>query len=877
MPRKIVHALDLAAAAAAEKAPQALQTTRVEAKPSPRGGAFASFAPDDEPGLGYRRSAPLPPAQPRLRRHFRLRDEMADARDVEPPTAADDAHELSAAAPLVRRYEKPGGISLGNDGLWRATFDGPNGVQTDVVACCEGCGYGRPATDISTPFNSGIGEPYFCKTFGEGLHDQGIPIPLQQPTFLCKRCPNYGSKPYRSGGAKRIAPPAPEIVPPAPEIGPRAPVVETPESSFWKECNENRKNPEFQTAVKESTETAAREQKERRAQISSVVQGTPWKVLDLAKTDLPRRDGSRAVNVAALLQDFRRQGKADGLPFSICFALEAALLKNEPLRNEVTCHNLVATFAKQVVPKVAVMWKSRRRGQSESWHTAVALADPLAALVGRLTEERRDTTSPDEALRRFSKATIEAMDEASAYRKRTIGTLEDEQLFSGRAGVSAAARVQVLNLRARLSHNMQTDIVELIPTSIEFRGHSWASHFELAASDRFVHTKFKFDAPEIVEHLTTRGELAPIQCCGEACYFLFDKGISPTGHFLRTRPEAGVLDRFYSAENFLQSLGDFTGVKDSKLGSRCSLAFTSTTPTVTLEPHQIRVIPDIWLRGYCWSDGCGTMSQELADLVSRAMREAVTAVQIRMGLTKGMLVVDPSLEGVVVCLRPSMIKGASSHCCLEVKAAAKIKRSGNMLFCQAIIVISQMLTEDGDRDGGDARFLHKLMNAFIEDTLLWTKADGLPGIRDEGATPAQLAALEAALKAIEILPETFVSEEREDDEDDTQLRADLAARRWQSPFSSDGTPEDLKVLNAIKRALVAAKAKMNIPCGVNANGESDLWIAQGVCAADAGIGLAEGEVLLGNGAYIGEVLCFRSPCCNKGDVWKLRAVAGRPE
>ena len=32
--------------------------------------------------------------------------------------------------------------------------------------------------------------------------------------------------------------------------------------------------------------------------------------------------------------------------------------------------------------------------------------------------------------------------------------------------------------------------------------------------------------------------------------------------------------------------------------------------------------------------------------------------------------------------------------------------------------------------------------------------------------------------------------------------------------------------------LVAAKAKMNIPCGVNADGESDLWIAQGVCAAD---------------------------------------------
>ena len=87
----------------------------------------------------------------------------------------------------------------------------------------------------------------------------------------------------------------------------------------------------------------------------------------------------------------------------------------------------------------------------------------------------------------------------------------------------------------------------------------------------------------------------------------------------------------------------------------------------------------------------------------------------------------------------------------------------------------------------------------------------------------------------------------------------------------------MKVLKAISRALVAAKAKMNIPCGVNADGESDLWIAQGVCAADVNIELAEGEVLLGNGAFVGDVLCLRSPCCNKGDVRKLRAVAGRPE
>ena len=244
----------------------------------------------------------------------------------------------------------------------------------------------------------------------------------------------------------------------------------------------------------------------------------------------------------------------------------------------------------------------------------------------------------------------------------------ERALFSVGADTSAKARVQVPNLRARLDHDMQTGTVTLVPNSIEFRGHSRATHFELAAADRFVSSRIKFDAGEIVEHFTRRGgELAPIQCCSEDCCYLFDKGISPTIHFLRTRPGADELDRFYSAENFLQSLGDFTGVKDSKLGARISLAFTSTTPTVTLALHQIRVIPDVWRAGYCWSDGCGVMSQGLADLVSRAMGTRVTACQIRIGLCKGMLVIDPTLTGVQLLLRPSMIKGASSKACAEIE------------------------------------------------------------------------------------------------------------------------------------------------------------------------------------------------------------------
>ena len=38
-----------------------------------------------------------------------------------------------------------------------------------------------------------------------------------------------------------------------------------------------------------------------------------------------------------------------------------------------------------------------------------------------------------------------------------------------------------------------------------------------------------------------------------------------------------------------------------------------------------------------------------------------------------------------------------------------------MLFCQAIIVISNMLMDERDRAGGDARFLHELMNPRYSD------------------------------------------------------------------------------------------------------------------------------------------------------------------
>ena len=221
------------------------------------GGAFAN-TPAEEPQRPQQRSA-AQPARPALRRRLDLREDIAAAQDVDAPTAADDEHEVRPAATHVRRYAKPKILEVpGDDGLWRAIFGGHATTEPVVICVCERCGYGRPATDLETPFSNGIGEPHYNMTFGEGMYAQGAPIPLKQPTFICKRCPRYGSRPYGVGGARRIAPPAPEIAIAAGRANrlyEAPPIVEPPEDEarrkFWAQQAENRKNPDFQMALKQ--------------------------------------------------------------------------------------------------------------------------------------------------------------------------------------------------------------------------------------------------------------------------------------------------------------------------------------------------------------------------------------------------------------------------------------------------------------------------------------------------------------------------------------------------------------------------------------------------------------------------------------------------
>lgn len=122
------------------------------------------------------------------------------------------------------------------------------------------------------------------------------------------------------------------------------------------------------------------------------------------------------------------------------------------------------------------------------------------------------------------------------------------------------------------------------------------------------------------------------------------------------------------ATTIINSLGTFDGELvrcPARYAARLSQAFTATDATVT-EIEEIIRIPDIENDRYCFTDGVGTLSLEMArdiwsDLKSlkqrrRKNKSQPRAFQVRFMGSKGMLSVDYKLQGKTVCLRPSMIK-----------------------------------------------------------------------------------------------------------------------------------------------------------------------------------------------------------------------------
>ncbi|KAG2366052.1 RNA dependent RNA polymerase-domain-containing protein [Suillus spraguei] len=123
-----------------------------------------------------------------------------------------------------------------------------------------------------------------------------------------------------------------------------------------------------------------------------------------------------------------------------------------------------------------------------------------------------------------------------------------------------------------------------------------------------------------------------------------------------------------NAHTIRSSLGDFSGCiySPSKYAARMAQAFTATDPSVKIHRSQWSEMPDIVENGVMFSDGVGTVSNELGDLIWQTLCDArrdggahavkPSAYQIRFLGFKGVVAVDKQLEGIQLCLRESMNK-----------------------------------------------------------------------------------------------------------------------------------------------------------------------------------------------------------------------------
>ncbi|KEP52476.1 RNA-dependent RNA polymerase [Rhizoctonia solani 123E] len=132
-------------------------------------------------------------------------------------------------------------------------------------------------------------------------------------------------------------------------------------------------------------------------------------------------------------------------------------------------------------------------------------------------------------------------------------------------------------------------------------------------------------------------------------------------------------------EHIRHGLGNFDKVIEfpARYGARMSQAFSATSQSVVLQESEIKHLLDIKSeRDDTFTDGCGTISRELAKDVWDQMlkhlpahrqgfhhenEQPPAAFQIRIGGSKGMVRLDPKLEGRVLGIRPSMTKFDADH------------------------------------------------------------------------------------------------------------------------------------------------------------------------------------------------------------------------
>ncbi|KAG8743657.1 hypothetical protein FRC10_011626 [Ceratobasidium sp. 414] len=193
-------------------------------------------------------------------------------------------------------------------------------------------------------------------------------------------------------------------------------------------------------------------------------------------------------------------------------------------------------------------------------------------------------------------------------------------------------------------------------------------------------------------------------------------------------------DSVVTPESIRSSLGKFPPkvIKcPARYGARMSQAFTSTDPSIIIPQSAIVPLRELQTGGQIFSDGCGTISRQLAEEVWKAMVENMPhtrrrqkhkteptpcVFQIRIGGHKGVVRLDPKLTGRKLGLRPSMEKfDAPDERALEI--AQVFGRPGRCFLNRPLIML--MWT-----NGVDSSVFEELMASTLESTVTGMKTLG---------------------------------------------------------------------------------------------------------------------------------------------------------
>jgi len=170
-------------------------------------------------------------------------------------------------------------------------------------------------------------------------------------------------------------------------------------------------------------------------------------------------------------------------------------------------------------------------------------------------------------------------------------------------------------------------------------------------------------------------------------------------------------DALINAESIIASLGRFEDLDfdpgliycPARYGARISQAFTATDAVkVEIEELEIFRNNDISTSDnrYQFTDGVGKLSRELSRGIWSQLRRSKrrhqktppSAYQIRFQGSKGMVSVDHSLRGSVICLRPSMIKFQAPEETFDIEIARAFDRPGPYFLNRPLIMLLEGLS-----------------------------------------------------------------------------------------------------------------------------------------------------------------------------------------